>query len=146
MQLVRGNEYLSDDVKQLYEKHVDQDTRPTLTNVAEVLKKEVARYQKVYVIIDALDECSELCRMELLEKVRALQPIIRLFVTSRPHDSIAREFAGYPKLEIKASTEDVRAYVAGRISKGSRLAGQVRADPSLAKDIEKVVVGNAQSM
>lgn len=145
-QLVHDKDAMSDDVKALYRKHADRDTRPSLDDVTEVLAKEVCRHQKVYVIVDALDECSETSRLELIEKIQKMQPTLRLLVSSRQYDSIARQFEGNPRFEIKASTNDVRAYVAGRITKGSRLERHVIKDPTLVKDIEKVVVGNAQEM
>lgn len=145
-QLVHDKDTMSDDVKALYKKHADRDTRPSLDNVTEVLAKEIRRHEKVYVVVDALDECSESSRLELLEKLQKIQPTLRLLVSSRLYDNISRQFEGKPRLEIKASTKDVRAYVAGRITKGSRLERHVIKDPTLAKDIENVVVGNAQEM
>ena len=133
---------MSDDVKALYRKHADRDTRPSLDNVTEVLAKEIRRHEKVYVIVDALDAS----RLELIEKIQKMQPTLRLLVSSRQYDNIARQFEGKPRLEIKASTNDVKAYVVGRITKGSRLERHVIKDPTLVKDIENVVVGNAQEM
>jgi hypothetical protein len=146
LQLVHGKKTPSDDVVALYKKLVNRETRPTLNDIAEVLNKEIARYQKAYVVVDALDECAESSRVEILEKLRAKNPTLRLLVTSRLYDSIARQFEGQPRLEIAASAHDVRAYVRGRITQGSRLERYVIKDPSLREDIENTVSAKAQKM
>lgn len=133
----------------MYKKHADNDTRPTLDAVAEVLAKEIARYRIVYVVVDALDECPEARRIRLMERLQTIQDSqtgLHLLVTSRMYDSIARHFEGKPRLEIKASAEDVRAYVKGRITKGSRLERHVLKDPTLARDIENTVAEKAEKM
>lgn len=91
-QLVHDKDNMSDDVKALYKEHADQETRPTLDNITEVLAEEIRRHEKVYVVVDALDECSESSRLELLGKIQKMQPTSRVLVTSRLYDSIARQF------------------------------------------------------
>ena len=147
MQLVLGKAAVNDDVKKLYKKHIDKDTRPNFQEVLEILKKETDKYKKLYVIIDALDECTDdFSRETLVEQIRGLQPKANLMVTSRVLDSIARIFAGAPVLEISASPADVRAYVAGRVSRGGQLSRHVKTDLMLFKDIEQSVAENAQGM
>jgi hypothetical protein len=89
LQLAQGNDQLGDDVKNLYRKHVDRNTLPTLAEVEMVLSREVGRYQKVFIVVDALDECLWSSRMDLLRNLQVLQPRVNLLVTSRFDDSIA---------------------------------------------------------
>lgn len=143
-QLFERNVPLSDDVKNLYRKHMDQNTPSTLTEVEKILSTEIRRYQKVFVVIDALDECLAQSRTDLLTSVRALQPQVNLLVTSRFNDSIAHAFENCPRLKIEASIEDVLTYVSSRIS--GQLAKLIKKDPSLAKEIQETVVEKAQNM
>ena len=148
-QLVHNKTALSDDVKALYKKQIEKDTRPTVEAIDKVLSEEVARYRAVYVIVDALDECPEARRVKLLEKLQKMQSSrsgLHLLATSRIYDSIARHFKGEPRLEIMANTEDVRAYVKGRITKGSRLERHVLKDPVLASDIENAIAAKSENM
>lgn len=69
LQLVYSKKTPSDDVVALYKKLVNRETRPTLNDIAEVLNKEIARYQKVYVVVNALDKCAKSSRAEILEKL-----------------------------------------------------------------------------
>ena len=147
MQLVQGTGSVSKAAKELYEKHVDRNTRPTLKEISKILKEEMEKFKKVFVVVDAMDESpDEWSRVTLLQELRALQPTVNLMATSRFLDSIALEFEGAPMLEISASLEDVRAYIMGRLSKGGQLARHVRADATLAEDIEETVLGNSQKM
>jgi len=144
LQLVQRCDQLSDDVKDLYYKHKDKDTLPKLADVEKVLNTKIGRYERVFIIVDALDECAGSIRMDFLRKVQALQPKANLLVTSRFDDTIAREFESCPRLPIGASTEDVLTYVSSRIS--GQLAKHTNRDPSLAREIEEAVVTKAQNM
>ncbi|KIW12585.1 hypothetical protein PV08_09863 [Exophiala spinifera] len=144
LQLAQGSGQLSDDVKSLYRKHVDRNTLPTLAEVEMVVSKEVGRYQKVFVVVDALDECHWSLRMDLLETLQTLQPKVNLLVTSRFDDSIAHSFEESSTYEIEARTEDLLIYISSRIS--GQLTRHVKRDPSLAGEIEKVVVERAKNM
>jgi hypothetical protein len=92
---------LSDDVQDLYKSHSRHNIRPKLGEISEILKSETGRYSKIFVVVDALDECAEDkgSRESLLNELRKLQPIASLMVTSRFIDSIAREFEGMLQLE-----------------------------------------------
>ena len=49
----------------------------------------IESYKEVFCIIDALDECNEELRWELVEKLENLGPKLRVLITSRYLDSIA---------------------------------------------------------
>jgi len=139
---------LSSNVRDLYKDHNRRGTRPALSEVSKILRSETSRYSKIFVIVDALDECPEAGRSRaiLLTELRALQPTVNLMATSRFLDSIAREFEGVIQLEISASIKDLQEYVRGRISCESRLSRNVGKDAALGEDIINTVVGNAKKM
>jgi hypothetical protein len=147
MQLAEGKTALGDDARDLYNNHIDKDTRPSLEEICKILKAEVGKNAKTFIVIDALDEITdEGSRIKLLESLRALQPSVNLMVTSRVLDNIARYFAGSIRLNIGARVEDLRAYISGRISRGAQLSQYVQREPELASEIENKVIGNAQKM
>ena len=69
-------------------------------------------------MIDALDECrdSDGTRRKILSKLRHLQAEgdVRLMVTSRFFLEIVDEFRGALDLEVRASNEDVKRFIAGQ--------------------------------
>ena len=67
-----------------------------LTDVLKPLKR-------TYVIVDALDECTEEMRWELMEILRSEELGVQLLLTSRFLDNIEEELEGAERLEIKAT-------------------------------------------
>ena len=116
-QLVQGNPVISDDVVSLYHRHSKKQTRPTLDELSKLLQLEVRRISKVFIIVDALDECPESnrTRKSFLAEIRKLQPTVHLLITSRHIPAIEREFETAAKIEIRASDEDVRKRLESRI-------------------------------
>jgi|ERR1700722_4661736 len=121
-QMVQDCSTISDGVKSFYDLHRRRATRPTLDQLTGVLISEIQTYSKVFIVVDALDECQEddATRAMLLEVLRSLPGQVNLLVTSRDLPSIARDFEGTKRLHIRAKDNDVRAYIEGRIALGPR--------------------------
>jgi len=125
-----------------------KQTRPTLSEYADLLQSEVRRFSKVFIVIDALDECSESngTRDNFLAEIRKLQPTIHLLVTSRHIEIIERAFKNAARLEIRASDEDVRKYLEGRIASEPQLVRHVEKDSTLQDTIINAIVEKAKGM
>jgi hypothetical protein len=147
-QLVQRNSVIPDEIVSLYHRHINKQTRPTLAEWSELLRSEVHRLSKVFIIVDALDECSEGdgTRDSFLSEILKLQPSIRLLVTSRHILTIEREFEKAARIEILANDEDVRKYVEGRIETERRLSRHIKADPTLQDTIISTIVEKAKGM
>ena len=145
---IRPKSALPPEVEELYNSSVikGSSTRPRLDDIIKVLKAEVDRYANVYVIIDALDECEPAYRLRLLTELKALQPKLKLMVTSRYFDAFGADMGIDTDIEILASDEDIKRYVEERVSATPRLRRWIAADSSLQKTIETKVIEAAQSM
>jgi RecB family exonuclease len=66
-----------------------------------------------------------------------------LFATSRPILSIEKEFEGHPKLDIRASEEDVRRYLEGQMF---RLPGYVARSSELQEEIKTDIINAVDGM
>jgi transposase len=121
-QMVQNRSAISDDVKSFWEHHQRQNARPTLDQVADALKSEIKTYSKVFIVVDALDECREddATRAKLLKVLRSLGGNVNLMVTSRDLPSIARDFEETKSLYIHAKDQDIRIYLEGRIAVAPR--------------------------
>jgi hypothetical protein len=85
------------------------------------LKSEIGTYSKVFVLVDALDECPEGgIREGLISELRALSLTVKLLVTSRDIPSIAQHFHDAKRLDVFADDQDVQEYVRGRIGQAAR--------------------------
>jgi hypothetical protein len=119
-QLVRQRPVIPESMQGLYECHKDRQTRPSFDEISKALQSVITEYQKVFIIIDALDECwvSDGGRAMFLAEVLSLQAKTRanLFVTSRFVPEIEKKFEHSISLEIRASSEDVQRYLDSCIS------------------------------
>ncbi|KAF3077232.1 Ankyrin-1 [Trichoderma lentiforme] len=122
-----------DSVQELYKKHKpkkeeDQPTSqipptpPSLDEIVKTLDQIIASYSRTYIIIDALDECtdSNLHRSTLMFEIFGLQTRLgaNLFFTSRlvPHIEKDFESRDCSTLEIRATDKDIRQYLDSNMS------------------------------
>ncbi|KAJ7444049.1 ankyrin repeat-containing domain protein [Mycena latifolia] len=131
----------------LYKHHCLRDTRPSLTEVFDILQSAMAQHSKVYIIVDALDEYPEEQRNILLEYLSMLLgPTTSLMLTSRPHVTLDHLFSDISGLEISATENDIRRYVDKQIQKSPRLCKHVQTRPELHNEIKSKISSNADGM
>ncbi|KAK2798717.1 hypothetical protein FQN50_008755 [Emmonsiellopsis sp. PD_5] len=146
-QLLPTSPSMMEPVIQLYDQHARKGTRPSLDNIVGVLQSVLASQSRVYLVVDALDECSDdkgTCS-QLLDKLRALQSetSLHLMVTSRWIPEIVSEFKSAPTLEVRASEADVKRFVRGQMY---RLPGCVQRDNALQLMVQEKLVQAADGM
>ena len=69
---------------------------PRLADLMEMLRTAIASQPRVFICIDALDECLPKCLPELLESLSDIirdSPDTRMFLTARPH--VKEDIQGY---------------------------------------------------
>lgn len=136
------------EVKVLYERHRTKGTRPSFDEIAKVLLSLVRLYSRVFIIIDALDECptSNETRNRLLSEVFILQTQaqVNLFATSRFIPEITSHFEGCISKEICAKDDDILRYVNERMPQ--LLRSQISKYPDLQNAIGREVVKAADEM
>lgn len=146
-QLIRGRPSLPDDVKSLYEGHKERGRRPSLDEITKALLSVGAMYSRVFVIVDALDECqtSDGCRTKFLTAIFKVQAGIRanVFATSRHIPDIAERFTKSISLEIRANPEDVQKYIDGNLF---RLPGFVSNSLDLQEELKANIIQSVQGM
>lgn len=141
---------LSDDVIGLYNDHTLKWSRPTINELSNLLHSEITRLSKVFILVDAMDECSvnDYTREELLKTLQRLleMPNLRLMITSRPVASIEAHLQGMAYLEFRAADEDIRKYIENRIPKERRLIPYIRGDDAFQVSIIDTIIAKAQGM
>ncbi|KAF2786670.1 hypothetical protein K505DRAFT_259399 [Melanomma pulvis-pyrius CBS 109.77] len=146
-QLVQGRTLSVKPVETLYQIHANKGTRLSLREIFDALQDVIIHYPFVYIVIDALDECrrGNGIRSEFLARLRDLQAVgdIRLMVTSRFIPDIEDEFDKALRLEVQASDEDVRCFVAGQIF---QLPQCIQRDPALQDMVQEKIVQAADGM
>jgi Cdc6-like AAA superfamily ATPase len=146
-QLAQGQSSLPDSVKNLYDQNQARQTRPSVDEILRALRSVAAMYSRVFIIVDALDECqaSDGCRTRFLAGIFSLQAKCgaNVIATSRQNPYIEREFKGCISLEILASDEDVRKYINGHIS---QLPAFVSKRPDLQEEIVTEIARAVEGM
>jgi hypothetical protein len=146
-QLAEGQSSLSGDIKSLYDKHKAKRTRPSSTDLLSVLQSVAAMYSKVFIVLDALDECeaSNGCLQDFLSEIFSFRARLgaNIFATSRPSHVVTEEFKNSTVLEIRARDEDVRKYLDGRMA---QLKRDVDWSAEFEEEIKVKIIGAAQGM
>ncbi|KAJ5744091.1 hypothetical protein N7533_008961 [Penicillium manginii] len=120
-QLSQTMRVLPEKVTKLHTKHEEKNTRPSVDELSEALLSTVKIYSKVFIVIDALDEChipdGRLSRF--LSEVFYLQKksAVNVLATSRPIPEIEMKFQGHPSKNISASEEDIRKYIDNNLTR-----------------------------
>jgi hypothetical protein len=135
------------DVKILHESHRTKRTRPSYDEIVKALHSTIQSYSRVFIIIDALDECpfSNEGRNSLLSEVFnfQVQAQVNLFATSRFVPEIMSQFEGCISKEIRAQDDDILNYVKGRIPQllRSRISKYPDLQDAIRREVVKAVDG-----
>jgi hypothetical protein len=146
-QLVQSRPDMAAQATHLYKDHSKRKSRPSLDEILQVLKSVCSSYAAVHIVVDALDECAdaESARSRLIDKLRELQRTtdVRLMCTARFIPEITQKFESNPMLEVRASEEDVRRFVAGQLT---RLPNCVQRDEELKHAIQDKIIEAVDGM
>jgi ankyrin repeat protein len=140
-QLAQARSSLPQSVRSLYDRCRSKNTRPSIDDISMVLQSVAAEYSRVFVLVDALDECqvNNNCRAKLLLQLSQLQDKsgANLFMTSRFIPDIMERFERDLRIEIRANEHDVRRYIEGHLDELPRF---VRRDLDLQQEISSSIV------
>jgi len=134
-------------VQDFYTSHVKTRTTPSFDEIRQILEAVSRDLRRLTVVVDALDECGTRAREDFLSTVRTLRGHcqMRLLATSRflPAVESHSTFLGKPKLEVRASDEDLESYIRSR---AGELRGWVASKPDLFEDLVSSTVGAVGGM
>ena len=144
-QLLQAQEGLpiSKGLEDLYKKYFDE-ARPTFDQYSELLQFETRKHAKVFIVIDALDECTDGNREKLLRALQTLGVNVNFLFTSREHINIKKEFPNAKELQVYARDADLQVYIKDRIR--GRLALHCMDDTTLQTEIVDTVARTTKGM
>ncbi|KAL2802869.1 hypothetical protein BJX63DRAFT_437461 [Aspergillus granulosus] len=135
-------------IEALYLKCRSGNLCPTIHKLLQSCGQLLALFQKVFLMIDGLDEQDVLERRELLHFIFQVQqstPSTKIFATSRPIPEIREEFIrrGAIEMEIQASEEDIAIYLQAKMH---RLPVWVQRVPNLIEETVDSITGASRGM
>lgn len=121
----------------------DLDTERKIKEIVSLIRILSNLSKKTYLFVDGLDEvaesdpCGKDVRHRLLAELYGLSDTCRIFVTCRPHVSTGHlhHISRYQTIEIRATNDDISAYVASSILASKTLKGFVTKDLGLGPKI-----------
>jgi len=121
---------------------------PRLAELMGMLNAAVDSIPRVFICIDALDECLPRCLPELLGSLRDVvreAPSTRIFLTGRPHvwGDIQRYFSKAIVIPLNPNTNDIRDYVEMRLDRDSEPEAMSNA---LRADIVRIILERISDM
>ena len=121
---------------------------PRLADLMGMLKNAIASLPRVFICIDALDECLPKCMPELFESLRDIvreSPSTRIFLTGRPHvgGDVRRYFTSAVVIPISPNKDDIRNYVETRLDRDAEPEAMSN---DLRGDIVRVILEKISDM
>ena len=147
-QLAMQSTTLLEEIKSCYERCTLHKHPPTVEEIARLLCLQVEKFEKVFIVIDALDECpdDDRIREKLLGRVRGLLPIANLMVTSRQLPSIESTFKNDLRLEIRAQEQDLQRFVESQMDQEPILAALLEGHDVVRSSMKSTIVGKTNGM
>ncbi|GLB45326.1 hypothetical protein LshimejAT787_2100860 [Lyophyllum shimeji] len=106
-------------------------------------------FARVFVVVDALDECAESCRDAVLGMMADLLTAgANVLITSRNHldEFISSNLGNIGRIDIRAIHDDIARYLEARLNEQRRLAAIIGHHPSLRAEIVTAIADSCQGM
>lgn len=147
-QLASQQQKRTEELKIFCERFRSGQRRPSVKDILNVLLAIVRQFQRAFLIMDALDECSEQEGvLDLIADLVQASPSLNVLVTSRDPTEISLTFGHVLTHVVAASLDsislDIRTYVHNCLSRDPKL----QARPNQVKsEIERALVSGAHGM
>ncbi|KAG4432894.1 hypothetical protein IFR05_011612 [Cadophora sp. M221] len=140
-------EYLQD-LKSLYHKHVRENTRPDVGEISDLLLPIIWSFPQVFIIIDALDECSDAddVRFILLTELKKYKSRVCLLIASRPLPKLEEGLENAVRVYAKASESDIKNYLEQRLASVKIMQKHFVDEPSLKSTIVSTIILKIKGM
>jgi hypothetical protein len=150
-QLSQQKQQLPRELEGSFDAHHLNARKPTFSELQKLFLDVSKGFDKVFVVLDALDECELKDRQKFLpflQEIVAPNGIVKLFVASRRHEDIQRAFANDATNEIEATkvSEDIKSYVEFELDKRLNNGSLKIKDPGLKTDIFEALLSKAKGM
>ena len=124
-QIIESRPEIPKPVSELYKRIESQQRQLQQQDLEQVILLTCANFKQIFIVIDALDECDNEHRKDLLRSLATFQKIqtVTIFLTSRPHagQEITRKLGNSLQIEIGATDNDLRTYLSCKIDESDNV-------------------------
>lgn len=130
-------------ITSLYDFHQAGKSALTFEEISTALLEVMRDVNVTFLVVDALDECSDLTRQKFLREVQKLQAstTLSLLITARP--DVESMFDGSMRLEIRPPSSDIECYLNNHLDGLSR---HVQQDQELSRSIKQAILDTVDGM
>ena len=91
-----GERSVPDNTTELFNQYKLKREPPLLKDISKALSSVISSYSRVFIVVDALDECQTRCRMSFVKEMLSLQTEteVNIFATSRAIPDVVKAFEG----------------------------------------------------
>ena len=135
-------------VLDLFQGHAKQKTRPTLSEVQDLFRAAVRGFNRTYVVVNALDECTDIDgnRETFVTELTSHLPNVSLLLDSRPLPHLESRLPNATRIELQAHDEDIIEYVKERVALSQRIHSHMQKDPKILQTIIGKVLKKVKGM
>lgn len=153
-QLVRLRDRVTPEAEEIYNSWIAKGIPPGPEDFLRMIKSEISTFNRVFIVIDALDECSneapDYTDTHFIEALNQLPKKTRLLFTSRPLTTIHDLISADKKIPVRINIKDLSAYFKNRINSAVWLkklvAKGTEKDPNFLQNAVDAIVSRSQGM
>lgn len=136
-QLISQHPNSMSELRLLHERHRVHRTRPSIMECSNLLQTLLRSFPKVYIVVDAIDECSEQneARWVFLAQLWRLRFKACLLFMSRPIPTLEKELQGSTRVYLSPDEDDIKNYLLQRLDVTTTMKRHFRDEPSLRTTI-----------
>ena len=150
LQQLAGRGGIPDHLREAFEKAKMEfgGREPRLAKLMEMLRTAIPLLPRVFICLDALDECLPKYLPELLKSLRDIVrecPGTRVFLTGRPHvrEDVQRYFSNAVVIPVSPNINDIMDYVEMRLDRDAEPEAMSN---DLRADIVRMILANISDM
>ncbi|EWG49990.1 hypothetical protein FVEG_09329 [Fusarium verticillioides 7600] len=145
-QLAEACSQLPPDIISFRDKYLEKRSLPSDEERISLITSLSKRFQKTFILIDALDECPEENRDAFLRLASDVDASVHLMITSRMNLDLTESFGRLTQITIAARPSDVETYLDAKMRANSRMRSFLRRDKALRNDIISTLVKKTDGM
>jgi hypothetical protein len=154
-QLLQGSVLIPRDVDALFSSCDNGQRRPSVHALLEVTRQAMQEFTHVYIVLDALDECTQRSDLELMDILKTVAgwklDNLHLLMTSRKERDIESSLKSYVDeedtvcLQSDIVDKDIQRYIQQRLSSDKDLV-KWEEDVEIRQEIEAALMRGARGM
>jgi len=129
--------------------HRPLNSRPTTAGLIDALITELAEYEDVYIVIDALDAARDQVRAQFVKSLCSIcnkRPGVRLLFASHDKQILGRDVTDVQYYEVVAKLSDLESFIQTQMKDKGAISNVTEDDPKLIEEITRILINRAHGL